>query len=552
MRFTKKVITILLCMACLFTAMPVFGAEISPYAKALNVLGMLRGTEKGYELDRVPTRAEILVMIIRMLGKEQDALLQSFPHPFCDTQWEDPYVSYGYNHGIVKGVSADSFGGSQQASLNQYCTMLLRVLGYDDAKGDFSYENAVSFATLVLGEGLTAEKFDRGEMAEITCHALNTRIKGNTKTLGQTLAEQGVFSQQQFIDAQRYWEQNDEYTSTTVLIYTVGSDLESQQGRLTNDLNEILRAAPKENCSVLLQTGGTLQYQNEWMTNGKAERFRVMKSDLQKEESHIATKACEAQTLTDFIEWGAEEAPAERYILVLWDHGYGIKGGFGADELNQNKTIPVSEISTAIMKAGVFFDIIAFDACLMGTVETAYALRNQTKYLIASEQATPACGLYYTTWLGALERNPAITTQRLGRVILDSFSLHAGIEANIPTTISIMDVSRAETLVNQMSLFSGDLLNVKETVELLGKNEGIFDQFDLLSIMDGTPQITAAAQALAYEVRNSSAADQYCGTAIYVPAYKPEDFSVMKEELKKIGFNQTYLHMIATGITVEE
>jgi hypothetical protein len=180
----------------------------------------------------------------------------------------------------------------------------------------------------------------------------------------------------------------------------------------------------------------------------------------------------------------------------------------------------------------------------MGTVETAFALRNHTKYLIASEEATPACGLYYTTWLGALERNPSISTQRLGRVILDSFIIHAGIEANIPCTISMMDVSRTQVLLDYMTLFIGDLIQSARDSELLGKNEGVFDQFDLLSVMQGVPEITAAAQALASEVRNSLDGSRYCGVALYVPVYKPEDNPSMMKELEKIGLSEAYLNMI--------
>ena len=397
----------------------------------------------------------------------------------------------------------------------------------------------------MLGEPLNEnEKFDRRKMAEIACFALNTRKKDSAKTLGKILVEQGVFTQQQLNDAQRCWEQRERYESTTVLIYAVGSDLESQQGRLTNDLKEILLAAPKDNCHVLLQTGGTIQYHNDWMTNRKAERFRVTGKELRRIECSITTDASDPQTLADFIKWGVNEAPSQRYILILWDHGYGIKGGFGADELNENKTMSVSGISAAIANARVFFDIIAFDACLMGTVETAYALRNHTKYLIASEDSMPACGLYYTTWVGALERNPAISTQRLGRVILDSFIIHAGIEANIPTSLTMMDISRIQTLIDYMTLFTGDLIQSARNSELLGKNEGIFDQFDLLSVMQDVPEITAAAQALASEVRSSSDSSRYCGVAFYVPVYKPEDNPSMIKELEKVGFSKAYLDMI--------
>lgn len=176
---------------------------------------------------------------------------------------------------------------------------------------------------------------------------------------------------------------------TTILIYAVGSDLESQQGRLTDDLEEILRGQPNQNTKILLQTGGTLKYHNKYMTDGTSERFEVSHGQLQKHESHIQTAASDPRTLRDFLVWGKAVAPSERYILILWDHGYGTMGGFGADELNERKTMKVSELSQAIGSSDMYFDLIVFDACLMGTVETAYALRDQGKYLIASEDSTP-------------------------------------------------------------------------------------------------------------------------------------------------------------------
>ena len=552
MKFVKTLILCFICISGLIVAGPVLAEDSSPYAQALNMLGIFSGTSNGFELERVPTRAEALVMMIRLIGKEQEALSFSYPHPFSDTGWEAPYVSYGYSHSMVRGISENSFGGGQNVSLEQYAAMLLRVLGYTESDGDFTYENAVSFASLVLGEELPdGSHFNRGKMAELSCYALNTRMKNSSTTLGKTLCDRGVFPAKMLAEAQKLWEQEQECSSTTILIYTVGSDLESQQGRLSNDLKEILQGEPQNNCKVLIQTGGTLTYHNEYMTNGTAERFRVVGNRLQKVDSTIKADACAPETLADFIRWGKAEAPAERYILVLWDHGYGIKGGFGADELNGRKTMKVSELCDALASANVYFDIVAFDACLMGTVETAYALRNHTKYLIASENSTPACGLYYTTWIGALERNPAISTRRLGRLILDSFTLHAGIEANIPTILSMMRTSRAGPLIDAMAKFKGNTAANASTAKLLGENEGIFDQFDVTDIMGNVPEIMAAAQALAFEVRNASGGKDYSGVAVYIPSRKKEDAPEMMNELRKINLKDAYLNVIFDGIALE-
>ncbi|MEK3762429.1 clostripain-related cysteine peptidase [Paenibacillus sp. FSL P4-0338] len=522
-------------------------AQSSSYAEALNHLGLFSGTENGYELLRVPTRAEALVMMLRLWGKEKEVLKSTYNSPFTDTGWESRYVSYAYTKGVVNGMDEFRFGGNRPISLNQYCSMILRVLGYSETKGDFTYGTAVSFASIVLGIDLTQEReFNRGTLAKISSYVLNTRPQNQLATLGQTLSATNVFTTQALNEARSLWEQDKNLDSTTILIYAVGSDLESQQGRLTDDLEEILRGQPNQNTKILLQTGGTLNYHNKYMTDGASERFEVSRGQLQKHDSHIQTAASDPKTLKDFLVWGKTVAPSERYILILWDHGYGTMGGFGADELNERKTMKVSELSQAIGSSDMYFDLIVFDACLMGTVETAYALRNQSKYLIASEDSTPAAGLYYTTWIGALERNPQISTERVGRLILDSFTLHSGMEAKMQTTLSMLKLSQAESLVKAIehAEFDLSLTELANRSELLGKNDGIFDQYDLIEIMGQSSEVTAAAQALAFEVRNSAGYNHRGGVAVYVPNKKIELTHQMKQELQALGLSSKYIETI--------
>lgn len=522
-------------------------AQDTSHADALNHLGLFNGTENGYELSRVPTRAEALVMMLRLWGKEEDVQKNTNKNPFKDTGWERSYVSFAYANGIVNGISEHRFGGNQPSSLKQYSAMVLRVLGYSETKGDFTYETAVSFASIVLGIDLTKEvEFNRGTLAKISSYVLNTSPKNQIATHGQILREKDVFTTQSLNEARSILEQDKKLDSTTVLIYAIGSDLESQQGQLTNDLEEMYRGQPNQNTNILIQTGGTLKYHNEYMTDGASERFKVSEGRLKKHESRIQTAASDPKTLRDFLVWGKAVAPSERYILVLWDHGYGTMGGFGADELNERKTMKVSELSKAIDASDMYFDLIVFDACLMGTVETAYSLRNYGKYLIASEDSIPAAGLYYTTWIGAMERNPQISSERLGRLILDSFTLHSGIESSMQTTMSMMKLSQAESLVHAIenAAFDFSLTDLAKNSDLLGKNDGVFDQYDLINLMGKSSEVTAAAQALAFEVRNSAGFKNRNGVGMYVPNKKMEHANEMREELKAIGLSSKYLESI--------
>ena len=126
---------------------PAFAAEDTACAERLDALGLFRGTEAGYELDRAPTRAEAGVMLVRLLGAEEEAQALTYTAPFTDLMgWEQPYVQYLYENGLTTGVSETDFAPNEPCSAQMYAAFLLRALGYSEAAGDFSYAAAVDAA----------------------------------------------------------------------------------------------------------------------------------------------------------------------------------------------------------------------------------------------------------------------------------------------------------------------------------------------------------------------------------------------------------------------
>ena len=114
-------------------------------------------------------------------------------------------------------------------------------------------------------------------------------------------------------------------------------------------------------------------------------------------------------TLADFIRYCKETFPADRYALIMWDHGGGSLAGYGYDELYGAKgAMTLDKFCDALNKAGCRFDFIGFDACLMATVETAVAAEPYADYLIASEETEPGVGWYYTNWLTKLSQNTTL------------------------------------------------------------------------------------------------------------------------------------------------
>jgi len=162
-----------------FTVFASAGFESS--ADALGAIGVFRGSDDGYELDREPTRQEAAVMLIRLLGKEAEVLDGTYEHPFTDVEeWADKYIGYLYEAGITNGSTETLFEGNEPCDAQMYTVFMLRALGYTEQDGDYTYNSAVDFARgiglvddLTLGGG----EFTRGNMAVISYVALATAPK---------------------------------------------------------------------------------------------------------------------------------------------------------------------------------------------------------------------------------------------------------------------------------------------------------------------------------------------------------------------------------------
>ena len=170
-----------------------YTARHTKYAHALNALGLFKGTDKGFELERSANRAEAVTMLIRILGEEQQAISFTGTHPFTDVpSWADRYSAYAYNMGYTNGISATKFGAKDPISENQYLTFLLRALGYSDANGDFVWSSANQFA-LSIGlisayeESEMRSLFFRDQMVLASYKALYTQMKNTVSPLYEKL-----------------------------------------------------------------------------------------------------------------------------------------------------------------------------------------------------------------------------------------------------------------------------------------------------------------------------------------------------------------------------
>ncbi|MBE6992787.1 MAG: S-layer homology domain-containing protein [Ruminococcaceae bacterium] len=168
-------------------------------ANALNTMGLFKGDSSGYALERAATRTEALVMFIRLLGQEDEALAFDGTHPFTDVDtWANSYVAYAYSKGYTKGISDTLFGATNPVAAADYMTFLMRALGYAE-NVDFAWKTAVDDA-VELGiinsteSGIITSNFLRCHVAYISYYALYASVAGSETTLLQKLMDDGSVS----------------------------------------------------------------------------------------------------------------------------------------------------------------------------------------------------------------------------------------------------------------------------------------------------------------------------------------------------------------------
>ncbi len=230
----------------------------------------------------------------------------------------------------------------------------------------------------------------------------------------------------------------------TIMVYMCGTDLESKYGMATKDLNEMLHAELNDDkVNVIVETGGTKTWKNSVISANTNQRWRVTNNGLLALDKDVGRKAMtDPNTLSDFIDYCKTNFPADRYMLIFWDHGGGALTGYGYDQQFTGSSMTLDKIKKALDRGGVKFDFIGFDACLMATMETAIVTEPFADYLIGSEETEPGCGWYYSNWLTALSKNTSISTVELGKMIVDDFNdVCKKNNAGDATTLSITDLA---------------------------------------------------------------------------------------------------------------
>ena len=262
----------------------------------------------------------------------------------------------------------------------------------------------------------------------------------------------------------------------TVLIYLCGSDLESRNGMASYNLHEIMSASQpsrtvrvnyntrtideveiKPEINVVIETGGAKKWWNDgenasWglnIANDRIQRYELSHEKgeagyyplILQEDLPLANMS-DPETLTDFIRWGTEKYPADKTLLVLWDHGNGSLGLI-YDELYNTGMMRLDQLESALAAAGTHFDSILLDACMMCNLASARAVAPYTDFMVASEEMVSGHGTAFRQWISELFGNPMCDGERISSAIVemtqDKYAAMADEHAVLQLTWSVIE-----------------------------------------------------------------------------------------------------------------
>ena len=391
------------------------------------------------------------------------------------------------------------------------------------------------------------------ETSETEYNPMNTGI-----ITGMSLDENGNF---QIIREPAKAEPMGEKNTWTIFVYMCGSDLESDGGLASNDLQEMIDGSVNSRVRYVVMTGGALEWQNEVVDGSRLELYLIENGEIAYLDSADYHYMNDPETLYAFLSWGIENYPAAKMGLIFWNHGGGSIDGVCVDErfiadVNSGAlgdvpglgyTLSLHDISRVLSQVSEQmtdkFEFVGYDACLMGTLENAFMLSPYARYMYASEEVEPGCGWEYTSIGRAINRSGRIDGAGLGKVVCDGyFKGCAEIECEDAATLSCIDLSVIDDVIYSFDALGRKMMTLAEdpaslaeiakntnTVEFFGGNsetEGYCNLADLDGIVnavscvvpDVKTVLNAIGRAVTYNV-NGILHENACGLSLYYPLH---------------------------------
>ncbi len=182
------------------------------------------------------------------------------------------------------------------------------------------------------------------------------------------------------------------------------------------------------------------------------------------------------ETLSDFINWGIENYPAERYFLILADHGSGWyktgvrtasrpKGDVCDDSTNGGQKLSTKALQQALdaAEAGKI-TVLGFDTCLEGYIEVAYQVRNSGPDIMIGSQYKESTSVTYdsASWpylpiFSKLNNQTDMSNEALGALVCNEFIRKFDVQSQTDT-LSVTKLSKLDALTEKIASFADAMI----------------------------------------------------------------------------------------------
>jgi len=261
----------------------------------------------------------------------------------------------------------------------------------------------------------------------------------------------------------------------TFMVYLDGDN--NLEGAGIDDFREMASVGSTKTVNIIVQfdrISGEDDSYGDWTTS---KRFYITSGMTPTPENALEDLGelnhGDPQTLIDFINWAKANYPADRYALILWNHGGGWRESkekelqaklegkkrpyYRAvcwDDTDGEDTLYMDEVQDALDVTGSNH-LIGFDACLMGMVEVAYEIMDYGEVMVGSEETEPGDGWPYDLILQDLVNNPSWSSSELGQAVVSRYYESYGDNG----TQSVIDLSKMDTLASAISSFAQALMD---------------------------------------------------------------------------------------------
>ena len=240
----------------------------------------------------------------------------------------------------------------------------------------------------------------------------------------------------------------------TIMIYMIGSDLESKYYAASRDIDEITKASiDYSDVNILIYTGGTKDWHNDSIPNDKQALFTIKDGNLDKIEEFSSNNMLDYKNLSYLLNYGYENYDTEYYDLILWDHGAGPIYGYGYDEYHNTDSMSLLDIKKALTESPFNgtnkLELVGFDACLMSSIEIASVLSDYSTYMVASQEFEPGTGWDYS-FLEKIDSNTS--SIELGNYIVNGYyNYYSKIPYINGVSLSFIKLSQVERVEKELN-----------------------------------------------------------------------------------------------------